>query len=70
MWNEEYKDEYIKRLEDVITSNTYFLKELREKMEEMKRKLERIKVTVDLFNGIDNDFIVKTIIEEFNNDKR
>lgn len=49
MWNEEYKDEYIKRLEDIITSNTYFIEGLRKKMKELQRRLYSIKATVDLF---------------------
>ncbi len=49
MWNEEYKDEYIKRLEDIIISNTYFIEGLRKKMKELQRRLDNIKVTVDLF---------------------
>ena len=49
MWNELYKDEYIKELEN---------------------KLNRIKSLVDLFKGIDNDFIVEELIKELNRKTR
>ena len=49
MWNEEYKDEYIKTLE--------------EENKQLRNKLNDIDLLVSFWNGIDNDFIVSSIMD-------